>query len=194
MKKTLLAVTTICLLALSVSAQAMMGSGGTGMTGGTGSTTGGTGTLPVGTMGTYMQMPMSQQMFTYGATTAPLTSSVVTTAMPIGVGSVAMGGNTLDIQVDTSQFAGPVDMYFAIFAPSVDPFNIYTLHPDGSLQPASSGIEPWISGVTSVNQTMFGNIPTSALAKGTYTLGLMATPAGANMSTYYLWMTNFTIQ
>jgi hypothetical protein len=115
--------------------------------------------------------------------------------MPIGVGSVAMGGNTLSVHVATNEFAGPVDMYFALYAPSVDPFNIYMLHPDGSLQPASSGVEPWMSGVTGVNQdNMFGNIPTSALPKGTYTMGLMVTPAGTNMTTHYLWMTNFTIQ
>jgi hypothetical protein len=141
-----------------------------------------------------MQMPTSQQMFTYGATSAPLTGTDFTTTMPIGVGSVAMGGNTVSVQVATSEFASPVDMYFALYAPSVDPFNIYMLHPDGSLQPASSGVEPWMSGVTSVNQAMFGNIPTSALPKGTYTMGFMATPAGTNMSTYYFWMTNFTIQ
>jgi hypothetical protein len=147
------------------------------------------------TMGSgMMQLPTSQQMFTYGATSAPLTGIDFTTTMPIGVGPVAMGGNTLSVQVATSEFASPVDMYFAIYAPSIDPFNIYMLRPDGSLQPASSGVEPWMSGVTSVNQAMFGNIPTSSLPKGTYTMGLMAAPAGANMSTYYLWMTNFTIQ
>lgn len=148
-----------------------------------------------GTMGYgMMQMPAGQQMFTYGATSAPITGSDFNTTMPIGVGSVAMGGNMLSVQVATSQFESPVDMYFAIYAPSIDPFNIYMLHPDGSFQPASSGMEPWMSGVANVNQAMFGSIPTSALPKGTYTMGLMATPAGANMSTYYLWMTNFTIQ
>ncbi len=142
-----------------------------------------------------MQMPTGQQMFSYGATSAPIMSSDATTAMPIGFGSVAMGGTDFSVQVATSQFAAPVDMYFAIYAPSIDPFNIYLLHPDGSLQPASSGMEPWMSGVTSVNQALFGSIPTSDLPKGAYTMGLMATPAGATaMSTYYLWMTNVTIQ
>ena len=155
----------------------------------------GTGTLSGGTMGSVMlQMPMAQQMFSYGPTSGPVTGSDVTTMMPIGVGSVAMGGTNLGVQVATGQFASPADMYFALYAPSIDPFNIYMMHPDGSLQPASSGMEPWMSGVTSVNQSLFGNIPTSALPKGTYYMGLMATPAGANMSAYYLWMTHFTIQ
>jgi len=149
-----------------------------------------------GSMGPGMlQMPTAQQMFTYGATSAPIAGVDVTTTMPIGVGQVAMGGNTLAIQLATSQFSGPVDMYFALYAPSVDPFNVYMLHPDGSMQPASSGgIEPWMSGVSGVNQNLFGTIPTSELPKGTYTLGLMATPAGTGMANYYLWMTSFTVQ
>ena len=146
-------------------------------------------------MGSLMlQMPMGQQMFSYGPTSGPVIGSDATTMMPIGVGSVAMGGTNMSVQVATGEFAGPADMYFALYAPSIDPFNVYMLRPDGSLQPASSGMEPWMSGVTSVNQSPFGDIPTSALPKGTYYMGLMATPAGANMSTYYLWMTNFSIQ
>ncbi len=183
-----LILTTVVVFAFAAYADAMM-------TGGGGGTMGPGGGTATGTMGPGMlQMPISQQMFPYGATSAPLTGPDVTTMMPIGVGSVAMGGNSLSVQVATDDFASPVDMYFAFYAPSVDPFNIYMLHPDGSFQPASTGIEPWMSGVTSVNQPLFGNIPTSSLPKGTYTIGLMATPAGTNMSTYYLWMTNFTIQ
>ncbi len=149
-----------------------------------------------GTMGGFymLQMPMAQQMFSYAPTSAPITGPDVTTMMPIGVGSVAMGGTDLSVQVATGDFVSPADMYFALYAPSIDPFNIYMMHPDGSLEPASSGMEPWMSGVTSVDRSLFGNIPTSALPKGTYYMGLMATPAGANMSTYYFWITSFTIQ
>jgi hypothetical protein len=149
-----------------------------------------------GPMGSGMlQMPTTQQMFTYGPTSAPVTSSDVTTTMPIGVGAVAMGGDTVAVQVATGEFASPVDMYFALYAPSIDPFNIYLMRQDGSLQPASLGIAPWMSGVTGVTQSLFGSIPTSDLPKGTYTLGLMATPPGAGIaSAYYFWMTNFTVQ
>ncbi len=147
-----------------------------------------------GTTGTMMPMPTGQQMFSYGPTSGPVTGSDVTTMMPIGVGSLAMGGTNLSVQVATGEFASPADMYFLLYVPSIDPFNVYTLHPDRSILPTSSGMEPWMSGVTSVNQSLFGNIPTSALPKGTYYMGLMATPAGATMSTYYIWVTNFTIQ
>jgi hypothetical protein len=86
-------------------------------------------------------------------------------------------------------------MYFALYAPSVDPFNIYLLDQQGGLQPAWMGMTPWITAVTSIDEMPFGaDIPTSMLQKGTYYLGLMASPAGSNMETYYFWMTNFVIQ
>ena len=148
-----------------------------------------------GTMGAIMQMPTAQEMFSYGPTTTPVIGADVATMMPIGVGTIATGGNMVTLQMTTGQFAGAMDMYFAVFAPSVDPFNVYLLHQDGSLQPASMGIAPWMSGVTGLDQTLFSNIPSSQLPKGTYYMGLMAAPAGnANMSAYYMWTTNFVIQ
>ncbi len=170
---------TVVLVALifAVNAQAMMGNGGT-----------------TGTMGIFMQMPMAQEMFQYGPTTTPVMGTDVSTTMPIGVGSVAMGGNMITIHAAIGQFTNPMDMYFAIYAPALDPFNIYLMHQDGNLEPVSTGIEPWMSGVTGIDQTPVSNVPTSSLTKGTYTLYLMATPTGGNMSTYYMWTTNFVVQ
>ncbi len=146
-----------------------------------------------GTTGTMMQMPTSQQMFEYGPITTPVAGTDASTSMPIGVGSVAMGGTTITGQVTVGQFSNPMDMYLTVYAPEVDPFNIYLMHPDGTLQPVSSGVMPWMSGVTSVDQTAI-NMPTSGLAKGTYTVGLMAMPSGGNMSAYYMWKTYFVVQ
>ncbi len=158
------------------------------------------GTMPVynggntNMMGTVMPMPMGQQMFSYGASKQPVMGTDVSDMMPIGIGSVAMGGTMFDIQAQTNQFAGPMDMYLFMYAPAVDPLNIYNMLPNGSLQPISMGLMPWQSGVTGVDQTIINNVPTSLLPRGTYMLGLMATPSGSNLSTYYMWMTNFTIQ
>ena len=170
------------------SAQAMMGSGGTGMTGGT-ATTGNT-----GIMGTIMQMPMAKEMFDYGPTTGPVMGTELSTTMPIGVGSVAMGGNMITIHTAVGQFSNPMDVYLTLYAPADNPFNIYMMHPDGTIKPASEGIEPWMTGVTSIDQTPVTNVPTAGLPKGTYTVGLMATPSGGNMSTYYMWTTHFVVQ
>lgn len=179
-------------LAFTVNTYAMMNSGGN--TGGSGSMNSGDTGSSSGMM-SVMPMPTSQMMFTSGPTTDPLIGSGPQDTRPIGVGSVAMGGDMLTVHAEVGQFEMPMDMYFALYAPSVDPFNIYLLNQQGDLQPASMGMTPWMSGQTSIDQMPFGTgIPTSMLPMGTYSLGLMATPAGGNMTTYYLWMTNFVIQ
>ncbi len=183
MKRTILVLMITCLLAFAVNAQAMMGTGGS-----TGTTTGST-----GMMGTYMQMPTGQQMFEYGPTTYPVMGTDISTSMPLGVGSVATGGNMITLQAAIGQFVAPMDMYITAYAPSIDPFNVFVLHPSGSFHDVSTGFEPWMTGVTSVDQTAF-NISTSELPKGTYTVGLMATPTGGNMSTFYMWTTHFVVQ
>ena len=145
-------------------------------------------------MGTVMQMPTGQQMFEYGPTTVPVVGTDVSTTMPLGVGAVAMGGSTITLQATLGQFPNPMDMYITVYAPAVDPFTIYLMRPDGSLQPTSMGFEPWMTGVTAVDQTPVVGMSTSTLPKGTYTVGLMATPAGGTRSTYYMWTTHFTVQ
>ena len=156
---------------------------------------GATGTVPYSGMMSTMPMPTSQMMFSSGPTLDPVIGAGPQNTMPMGVGSVAMGGDMLTIHAEVGQFEMPMDMYFELYMPSIDPFNVYLLNQEGELQPASMGMSPWITGVTSIDEMPFGaDIPTSMLPKGTYYLGLMATPAGSNMETYYFWMTNFVIQ
>ncbi len=143
--------------------------------------------------GGMMQMPVGQQMYFYGPITSPVTGSDAAGTMPIGVGSVAMGGTMAAVHATVGPFSGPMDMYVTVFAPAMDPFNIYMVHKDGSLHPVSAGFVPWMQGVTSVDQDVIGSMPVSSLPKGTYMLGLMATPSGS-MSSYYMWMTNVNIQ
>lgn len=152
-----------------------------------------------GTMGSmrgvnYMSMPRAQEMFSYGPMQSPVVGADPTFSRPLGVGTVAMGGNMLSIHATTGQFAGPMDIYFMLYAPSVDPLNVYVMHQDGTVGPASMGMVPWQRGVTAVDQSIVDNMPTSMIPQGTYTIGLMAVPSGGVMSTYYLWMTNFMIQ
>ena len=185
MKKIQLITLLVGILAFIGSAQAMMigGSGGSGMTTGTS-----------GTMGTFMQMPTAQEMFEYGPTTTPVAGTDISTTMPVGVGPVAMGGNTITVHVALGQFSSPMDMYLTVYAPAVDPFKIFLMHPDGTLKPVSMGLQPWMTGVTAIDQTPITNMSTTGLDKGTYTVGLMATPTGGNRSTYYMWTTHFVVQ
>ena len=142
-----------------------------------------------------MPMPTSQMMFLYDPSTDPVIGSAPEDSIPMGVGSVAVGGGMLTIHAEIGQFQMPMDIYFALYAPLVDPFNIYLINQAGDLQPVSMGMSPWITDVTSIDEMPFGaDIPTSMLPEGTYYLGLMATPAGSNMETYYFWVTNFIIQ
>jgi len=190
----------LAFLAFTVNTHAMMNS--IGNEGGSGSmTSGGTGSMNLGGSGSsygmmsVMPMPTSQMMFSSGPNTDPVIGSGPQDTMPIGVGSVAIGGDMLRIHALAGQFEMPMDMYFELYAPSIDPFNVYLLDQQGALQPASMGMSPWITGVTSIDEMPFGaDILTSMLPKGTYYLGLMATPAGSNMATYYLWMSTFAIQ
>lgn len=173
-------------LAFVAHSEAMMGGGG-GMIGGSGWMTG----------SGMIEMPTAEQMVTYAATAYPIMGADMASTMPVGVGSVAMGGNMVTVHATLGQFSGPVDMYFMIYAPAMDPFNVYMMRPDGTVQPSYIGVVPWMQGVTGVNQDVIGSMPVSTLPKGTYTLGLMVIPSGATLSSsssFYMWMTDVTLQ
>ncbi len=141
-----------------------------------------------------MPLPTSQQVFVIGPPiSAPVFSAIAAQAEPIGIGPVANGGNPLDILIGLDQFQTPVDVYFALAAPAIDPVNIYILTPTGFQTLTAAGLVPWIPGTLgNAAVGLFGSIPTSLLPKGTYTLFLVITPAGST-STYYLWSTSFAI-
>lgn len=179
---TLVALIVLTLTALTGNTYAMMNDGGNFGTPGSFS-----GMMPT------MPMPTSQMMFSSGPTVGPFIGSGPHDTMPVGVGTIASGGDMLTIHAQIGQFQMPMDMYFSLYAPSVDPFNVFMLNREGSLNPVSMGMTPWMTGVTSVDQVPY-NLSTSNLPKGTYYLGLMATPTGGNMENYYLWMTNFVVQ
>src|SRR5512135_1787920 len=83
-------------------------------------------------------VPTGQQSFSaYGPIAAPVISAEPLQAMPIGLGSVASGGDTMSIQVGIAPFSGPVDIYFGFLAPSIDPQNIYRLTSNDTLMPLS---------------------------------------------------------
>ncbi|HDL15010.1 MAG TPA: DUF1566 domain-containing protein [Euryarchaeota archaeon] len=139
-----------------------------------------------------MPLPTNQRSWTYPSTAFSIMSTDPAEAKPIGVGSVAEGGDTLSIQIGLNQISGPVDIYLAIYAPEVDPDNIYLITSD-TIQPLSEGLVPWKANTTGpIDDTLFGNIPISGLPLGTYNLYLAVTPAGT-MDSYYLWATYFVI-
>jgi len=138
-----------------------------------------------------ISVPNVQESYSYDPVAHPAVSTDSSQAKPIGVGSIAEGGDTVSIHVALSEFTGPVDIYFAISAPTIDPNNIYILKSDYTLQPVSKGLEPWKKNTTGpIDEHLFGDMLISSLPLGTYYLYLAVTPAGS-INTFYLWTTYF---
>jgi glutamine cyclotransferase len=145
-----------------------------------------------GNMGS-ISSPSSQQSFSYPPVAYPVMNIDPSQAKPIGVGSVAESGDTLSVAVQLAAFSEPVDLYFGLYVPSLDPNNIYIVKQDNSFQTVAQGLVPWRKNVTTAtSESLFGDIPVSSLPPGQYTLYLLATPAGS-LNSYYLWSTSFDI-
>jgi hypothetical protein len=117
-------------------------------------------------------------------------------AVPIGIGPVAIGSDTLRLHLGLNSFAAPMEIYFGIFMYKLDQANLYVLTPDLTFRPQSMGIVPWKTNVTdSIDDNLFGDIPISSLPLSTYVFYLCATPSGQGFSGgFYLWSTTFEIE
>lgn len=72
--------------------------------------------------------PVGKKAFTYTPVELPVVSCDPAKAKPIGVGSIAHGGNTIELTVDIGPFEEPVDVSFGLFAASFDASDIYFLN------------------------------------------------------------------
>jgi hypothetical protein len=139
---------------------------------------------------TVMPSPTSTDSFIYTPSAVPFNSTNPSMAKPIGVGSVATGGDTVSLHVALNQHEGAVDVYLGIYAPSINP-DIHIIKPDLTLQPISMGLVPWRANTNRpINEDLFGAI--SRLPAATYYLYIAVTKAGSQ-TTYYLWTTHFII-
>ncbi len=151
--------------------------------------------------------PAGQHVVTFPAITAPVIGSDRDTSKPIGIGALATGGTTLTIQVAISQYAVPMDIY-AAFTVSTTPQTIVNIMPNLSFQnftlqdilvALSSGQPPvgsvpWMSNVaTTVNATLFTDLPVSGIPAGHYTAYLLVTPHGGSFSNFDLYQTDFNV-
>ena len=168
---------------------------------------------PSGTMG----LPTSEQTFLYNAVADPVVSADPAQAKPIGVGPLATGGNTIDLKVNIGPFEAPVDISFFIYAPAVDPEDLYFMAPNhdmkrlsdtvGAMERSSSAsavmgkredntpssvkfkrIAFWKTDVTSVNEEIYKG----SLAPGYYNLVLVVKTPG-NDNNYYSWSTQVVV-
>ena len=152
-------------------------------------------TFGVATSSSTIPLPSAPNVFSFPAIVSPVLSTNAAQATPLGVGDVAAGGGTLSLQMALDQFAGPADIYFLIYIPSLDPNNIYQLTSSGTLQPLSKGLAPLHPYVTRpVSESIFGNIPTSTLPHGQYLFAVLVTPPGDHSLTkFYIWVTSASL-
>jgi hypothetical protein len=137
-----------------------------------------------------MPCPDGQNYYQYAPVAEPLLSDQPSSAKPVGVGPVAIGGKQLRLHISLFDFSAPVDIYFGLYAPAISP-SVWILQPDGeSLRPVETDFNPWKSAVTgAVDQYLFGEIPIDLLPPGRYTFYLLATAPPGALSFYYLWST-----
>ncbi len=149
--------------------------------------------------GSGMPMPTGPEVFPYDPLATPAPSSDPSQAMPMGLGSVATGGNTLTLHI-TASFESPVNIFVTMYTPSTSgftPYNIKTLGGGGVFRPAMTGdggmqLRKWKTGVTSVDQTIINNVPLSQLKRGLYYVVMTAKPASGGRN-YYQWVTYFIV-
>jgi Protein of unknown function (DUF1566) len=146
--------------------------------------------------GQYGALPEGRESFVYSAIESPQLSDTPVNAKPIGVGAAASGGNTLSVKIGLDQFSSPVDVYLLLYFPALSP-DIYSWT-GSSFQPySSSDLVPWQQAFSGhIKESFFGDLSIAGLKlpQGMYYLGLLVTPPGiSDLSTYYLWVTDFAV-
>lgn len=155
---------------------------------------------------TVLPIPSLKNIWTYSPVVSPVSGVSPPVSKPVGMGSIAMGGDSIGLQVGLNRFSGPVDIYGA-YTVSTDPGTILVLNPDGLTFTAHSysvieaalssgtvpaGVRPWKAGISgSLHEHLFDQ-PATSLLPGTYTAYLLVSPADS-LSVYYLWITSFVI-
>jgi len=147
----------------------------------------------IGNLYATMLVPNVPQYFPYSATAKPLTDANPYLAKPVGVGSAASQGETLDLHIACEGFSEPIDLYLAFQAPLLSP-ELFLFTPQGILPLSQTAVIPLMArnyGPFDMNP-LGSSIATTELPAGSYILYLMATPQN-QFDNYYLWQTDFFI-
>lgn len=141
-----------------------------------------------------MALMESQLVFTPALSSTPILSVDPSQAIPIGLGAVATGGETLDIRIGISEFSSPADVYFAVLSPDPLGGDILVYTGEAFVELSQSGLVPWIANTKGpLDEDLFGAFPLSHLSSGPYILFFAVAPAGSHMESFYLWRTEFTV-
>jgi len=139
-----------------------------------------------------LPVPDGQYSYPYPPVESPVKQPDPEDCRPFAIGDVSSGN--VNLQVGLPPFSGGVDIYLALQSDAVDPNTLYMIDDCNVLQPASTVLPPWKTNVTftDIDQSLYGDVPLSALPPGLYNLYIAVTPAGGtDFSHYYLWATYF---
>ena len=135
--------------------------------------------------------------YTYHPLQAEQLTDNPATSQPFSTGDLTSG--LLQLNLMLPQFENMVDVYAAIFAPSISK-DILLIIPNPylgyGLISLKNGLIPLLANTSgNVSIPLWGSIRLSVLPPGPYTLYVLVTPAGVKQPTaYYLWATTFTVQ
>jgi len=136
-------------------------------------------------------LPGSRETFLYSAAAYPFEAATPSEARPVGIGSLAEGRDSFNLQVSIGPFVRPVDMYLTLLSPDDRNGPVLSLNPDNTFGTFSGSMKPWREKVTAADDFIM-DIPVSSMVSGPYVLMFAVMPAGFQ-DRYYLWTVPFLV-
>ncbi len=138
-----------------------------------------------------LPLPQSRETFVYSAATYPLEARIPSKSKPVGIGSLAEGGDSFNLQISIGPFVRPVDMYLTLLSPDDKRGPALTLSPDNTFETFSGNMKPWREKVTAADDFIM-DLPVSSMVSGPYILMFAVMPVGVQ-DRYYLWTVPFLV-
>ncbi len=155
--------------------------------------------------GISLPLPTQTEAYSYETISEPIIDSIASNCKPFGVGDILQG--KVRLKVKLPKFDGPVDVYVAIWAPSISSDIILLIDSQNKLVSVSLNDENWLEELPKwkeanqeeaqidINNSVFGleDIDLYSLPDGEYYFYVLVQPAGTQGigDKYYLWGTSF---
>ncbi len=138
-----------------------------------------------------MLVPASAEILSPSPVALPIINIDPNQAIPFAVGDLSSGN--LNLQVGLPAFSSGVDIYLAIGFGDA----LFLVDSSNGLQSSAglTALPKWKTNNTAaINESLYGDIPTSLLPAGVYNLYTLVVPAGeTDFSHYYFWATDFSV-
>lgn len=140
-----------------------------------------------------MQPPDKIYKFHFCPEQEPIHSSYPFLMKPLGIGSFAVGGDTMAFTVALDGYESPVDIYLAVSFDNGGEIATFFLTGHGELKSLSSVTDiydlRWKTNITSpVSESLLQNTPISSIPPNTYYIDLFVTPFN-RVDAFYWWRT-----